>query len=158
MQQLSLFFINIVRVIDVVIVPVIFSVAFVVFLWGVFRYFIAGAGDEEKRKEGRKFITWSIIGFFLMFAVWGIVNLLINSLGFDTRTRPVLPLFGGKGGKEGYDAGYVTDGYGNTVSIDSIPPIGATAGTCGFLGISAISLCPTYYDCVDNVCTNRDGD
>lgn len=155
MQQLSLFFINIVRIIDVVIVPVIFSVAFVVFLWGVFRYFIAGAGDEEKRKEGRKFITWSIIGFFLMFAIWGIVNLLINSLGFDTRTRPQLPLFGGNDGGAGYGAGY---GSGQGTTGTGIPPVGATAGRCGFLGISALSLCPTYFDCVDNVCTNRDGD
>ena len=155
MQQLSLFFINIVKIIDAVIVPVIFSVAFVVFLWGVFRYFIAGAGDEEKRKEGRKFITWSIIGFLLMFAIWGIVNLLINSLGFDTKTRPVLPLFGGK------DGGAYATGYGTTAQGTigtGIPPIGATAGSCGLLGVSALGMCPTYYDCVDNVCTNVDGD
>jgi|GEM_PF-2430066 len=158
MQQLSLFFINIVKIIDVVIVPVIFSVAFVVFLWGVFRYFIAGAGDEEKRKEGRTFITWGIIGFFLMFAVWGIVNLLINSLGFDTKTRPMLPLFGSGGGAAGeqYAQGYAVQSQG-TIGA-GIPPIGATAGSCGVMGVSALGLCPQYFDCVNNVCTNRDGD
>lgn len=79
---------------DAYLVPLIFAVAFIVFLWGVFQYFIFGAADEEKRKEGRNFIMYALIGFVLMFSIWGIVNLLYHSLGFDTGVRPDTPKFG----------------------------------------------------------------
>ncbi len=154
MPQLATFFINLIRIIDTVVVPLIFSVAFIVFIWGVFRYFIAGAGDEEKRKEGRNFITWGLIGFFLMFAVWGIVNLLINSLGFDTRTRPVLPLFGGGG--SGAGAGQYSQAYNQTGQLagqgDTVNYNGQlvhSQGACSFLNLYQ---CPDTYQCRQGTC------
>lgn len=75
------------------IVPLIFAVAFIVFLWGIFQYFIAGAGNEEKREQGRTFIMYGLIGFVVMLSIWGIVNLFYHSLGFDSQTRPNLPTF-----------------------------------------------------------------
>lgn len=90
--------------IDRFLVPLIFAIAFVVFLWGIYEYFILGGADEEKRKEGRKLALTGIIGFVIMIAVWGLVGLLVNSLGFDTRGRPPLPTFGGPGGY-GYGGG-----------------------------------------------------
>lgn len=84
--------------IDRFLVPLIFAIAFVVFLWGIYQYFILGGANEEKRKEGQKLAFAGIIGFVIMIAVWGIVGLLVNSLGFDTRGRPPLPTFGGAGG------------------------------------------------------------
>jgi len=95
MEPLAQFFFSILTFIEAALVPLIFSLAFIFFLWGVFRYFITGANDEEKRKEGKSFVLWSLIGLVLMFSLWGIVNLLVNSLGFDTRSRPDLPVFGG---------------------------------------------------------------
>ena len=94
MDAIAVFLLNIIGIINSVLVPLVFSLAFLLFLWGVFQYFISGATNEEKRDEGKKFVMWGIIGFVLMFSIWGIVNLIINSLGFDTRTRPQLPLFG----------------------------------------------------------------
>jgi hypothetical protein len=80
--------------VDKYIVPLIFALAFIVFLWGVFVYFIAGGGNDEKRKEGRMFILYGIIGFVIMVSIWGIVNLITGSIKFDSKTRPELPLFG----------------------------------------------------------------
>ena len=76
------------------IVPLIFAIAFIVFLWGVYQYFIAGGADEEKRKQGRQFIIYGLLGFVLMFAVWGIVNIILNTFGFNGAQRPCLPTFG----------------------------------------------------------------
>ncbi|MBA3789422.1 hypothetical protein H0X32_03470 [Patescibacteria group bacterium] len=75
------------------VVPVIFAVAFVVFLIGIYRYFIAGGGSDEKVKEGRQFLLWSIIGFVVMFSVWGIINIFVGTFGFNNSTRPPIPTF-----------------------------------------------------------------
>lgn len=80
--------------IDNFLVPLIFAIAFIVFLWGMYTYFILGGANEEKRKEGQKLAVSGIIGFVIMIAVWGIVILLLNSLGFNSLSRPRLPTFG----------------------------------------------------------------
>lgn len=76
------------------IVPVIFAVAFVVFILGIYRFFIYHGGNSEKVAEGRKFVVWSILGFILMFSIWGLINIFMNTLGFSSSTRPAFPTFG----------------------------------------------------------------
>ena len=95
MEQISRFiWQNIIGFIDMVLVPLIFSITFIVFIWGIFQYFVAGGADEEKRKQGRQLALWGIIGFAIMLSVWGLVQLLVSSLGFQNQTRPNLPTFG----------------------------------------------------------------
>ena len=86
---------EILNFVDGTLVPVIFAIAFIVFIWGVFTYFIAGGANEEKQKEGKKFIFYALIGFVLMISLWGIVNLLVGTLGFERQSRPCLPTFSG---------------------------------------------------------------
>jgi len=38
-------------------------------------------------------MLWGIIGLVVMVAAWGIVNLVVNTLGLDTTTVPSLPTF-----------------------------------------------------------------
>jgi NADH:ubiquinone oxidoreductase subunit 2 (subunit N) len=71
-------------IINRVLVPLIFALAFVVFLWGVFQYFIAGASDEEKRESGKSLMIYGLIGFFVMVSVWGLVNLLVGTFPLET--------------------------------------------------------------------------
>ena len=86
------------------VVGLIFAIAFVMFLWGVFRYFIAGGDSDENHTEGRQFILYAIIGFVLMASIWGIVNLLQASTGIDGGTEPSLPTIttGSGGGNNGF--------------------------------------------------------
>ncbi len=79
--------------INFVLVPLLFAVAFVVFIYGIFNYFIAGGANEEKRDQGKQLAIWGIIGFFVMVSVWGLVNVLIGTFGLDSRTPPELPTF-----------------------------------------------------------------
>lgn len=81
--------------IDDTIVPAIFAIAFIIFIWGIFTYFIAGGANEEKRAEGKQLAFWGLIGFFVMFSVWGLVNILVGTLGPDTGARPCVPQFSG---------------------------------------------------------------
>jgi hypothetical protein len=84
---------DIILLIDYVLVPLVFSIAFIVFLWGIFNFFIAGGADEEKREKGKQFMVWGFIGFFVMVSVWGIVNLMVGTFGFGGQQRPDIPTF-----------------------------------------------------------------
>ena len=60
--------------------------AFVLFLWGVFE-FIAHAGDEGKREEGRRAILWGIIGLVIIFGAYGIINLALGTFSIAPITK-----------------------------------------------------------------------
>jgi uncharacterized membrane protein len=70
-------------------VPLIVSLAVVVFLWGVLKYVIAGSNKDGK-EEGRKFMIWGLIGLVVMVSVWGLVALVKNTF-FESSTSPVNP-------------------------------------------------------------------
>ncbi|MDE1919745.1 MAG: hypothetical protein KGH56_03575 [Patescibacteria group bacterium] len=72
---------NILSVVNYILVPVLFAVAFLTFLWGVYNYFILGAADADKQKEGRQFVLWGVIGFVAIVSVWGLVAIAIITLG-----------------------------------------------------------------------------
>ena len=59
----------------------IYAIAFIVFLFGVFKYFfVSGANAEEGRQKGKQLMLWGIIALAVMFAVWGIVKLFLSIL------------------------------------------------------------------------------
>jgi hypothetical protein len=51
------------------------SLALLIFIIGVVR-FIATAGDEKGRAEGRQLMLWGTIALFVMVAVWGLVAII----------------------------------------------------------------------------------
>jgi predicted cobalt transporter CbtA len=57
-----------------------FIIAFVIFIWGVFQ-FIAGAGDVTKRQLGKDHMLWGLVGFLIMFGVYGLITILANTIG-----------------------------------------------------------------------------
>ena len=62
-------------------IPLIFALAFGVFIWGIVNYFFLNANDEKARASGKQFALWGIVGIALLFSVWGLVNLLLSTLG-----------------------------------------------------------------------------
>ena len=68
-------------VINGVLVPLILAIAFIAFIWGVFRFFIAS--NEETKDKGRDLMVYGLIGFVVIISVWGIVNLLVNTFSLD---------------------------------------------------------------------------
>lgn len=73
-----------------VLIPFIFTLAFLFFLVNAVRYFIIGGGNETERDKARRFALWGILAFVLMVSIWGIANLLTSGFGID-RTVPVCP-------------------------------------------------------------------
>lgn len=63
-------------------IALLFALALVFFLYGVVE-FIASPADEDKRSKGKKHMLWGLIGMFIMFAVWGIIGILIRTFGIE---------------------------------------------------------------------------
>lgn len=82
-----------ISIIDRVIVPFIFALAFLAFIWGVAQAFIFNVENSEKRENGKKYVFAAIIGFFLMISIWGITRVLVNTFRFDAQNRPTIPHF-----------------------------------------------------------------
>lgn len=70
-------------IIQGVLVPLVFTIAFIVFIWGVFKYFIAGTEDAEAKQRAQHLMLYGIVGFFVMVSVWGLVGVLLNSFKLD---------------------------------------------------------------------------
>lgn len=84
---------GIVTFINSFVIPFIFAIAFIVFIWGIFMYFIAGGANEEQRDKGKQLVFWGIIGFVVMMTMWGIVNLLVASTNLKEKNNVDLPTF-----------------------------------------------------------------
>ena len=73
-------------------IGLLLGIATLVFLVGVIQYVIAG-GDEKKTAAAKTYMLWGIIGLVVMVAAWGIVNLVVDTLGLDTTSIPPVPSF-----------------------------------------------------------------
>lgn len=65
------------------VVPLLFTLATVGFIWGIIQYFL-NPDNEEKRKAGKSFMIWGLIALFVMISMWGIVGVLSNTFGIKT--------------------------------------------------------------------------
>ena len=64
------------RLIELVI-PILIGLALLIFIWGVFKYFISN--NAKDKKDGMTFIIWGLISLFVMVSIWGMVRLLQQS-------------------------------------------------------------------------------
>jgi len=58
----------------------LFALAVVYFIYGLIRYLL-NPDNEEIRKGSRQHMLWGIIGMFIMISVFGILSLIMNTLG-----------------------------------------------------------------------------
>jgi len=66
-----------------VLIPFILGIGFLVFVWGMFRYFIAGGANDEAKEQGKSLMVYATLGFVLIIVFWGIVNLVATSTGLS---------------------------------------------------------------------------
>lgn len=74
---------EILQFINDTLIPFIIGIGFLVFVYGMFKYFIVGGADEDKQKEGKNLMIYATLGFVLIVVFWGVVNLLASSTGFE---------------------------------------------------------------------------
>ena len=79
-------------VINLYLVPLIFTLCVLVFLWGVAKAYVISGGNEGERKKGHQLIMWAVIGFAVMLSIWGLVNVALEIFGLTPGgTSPATP-------------------------------------------------------------------
>ncbi|MEK7118813.1 MAG: hypothetical protein AAB869_04335 [Patescibacteria group bacterium] len=76
-------------------IPLLISVAILVFFWGLVKY-IANASDEAAKESGKTLMVWGMIAIFVMVAFWGIIGYVQQSTGLSgnitTGNAPIVNL------------------------------------------------------------------
>jgi hypothetical protein len=65
------------------VIPLLFSLIFLVFLWGLVQYFFIKREDPKSRAEGLQFMLWGIIGMAVVVSMWGLTKMLLSSFGIN---------------------------------------------------------------------------
>ena len=69
------------------VIPLIFALAVVLFVWGVVQ-FVINSDEEAKKEKGKQFMIWGIIALTVMVSVWGLVGILANTFDINTGFIP----------------------------------------------------------------------
>lgn len=67
-------------------VPLVMTLAFLFFVWGMFKFFIAGGDNEEEREKGKNLMIYATLGFVMIVIIYGLVNFLASSIGLEGET------------------------------------------------------------------------
>ncbi|MDO8514657.1 MAG: hypothetical protein Q7S50_03885, partial [bacterium] len=130
--------------INYILVPVLMAVAFIVFLFGVYKYFIQGAADEKSRTDGRQFTLWGVVGFVVILSLWGIVNIFMSTLGLSVGQAPAYPTIGNVGGVSSTGAN----------SIFRNPPGSTTGAGSVTITPAQVASLTQQYNSMQGVCSS----
>ncbi len=72
------------------ILALLMGLAVVMFVFYVIKYFMQPA---ENRTEAWQYVLWSLIGFFIIFSMWGLVSLITNTFNLGQNTPSVSSIF-----------------------------------------------------------------
>ena len=64
-----------------------FTVALLVFFWGIFQ-FINSETADAKRDEGKRKIFYGLLGMFIMISAFGLIRLILNTFGVNPPSYP----------------------------------------------------------------------
>ncbi len=80
---------EVIAILNTYVIPFIIGLGVIYFLWGLLGY-IRKAGDEKEREAAKHQMIYGIIILFVMTAVWGLVNVLTDTLDLK-KAIPNLP-------------------------------------------------------------------
>ncbi len=115
---------NILKFVDGVVIPFIIGIGFLVFVWGMFKFFIVGGSNDDAKEQGKSLMIYATLGFVLIIVFWGIVNLLAYSTGLeDGSIKDLVPKtnvsLDGTAGTSGSGTGGSGSGTGDSGTGDS---------------------------------------
>lgn len=83
--------VNILSFTNSILIPFIIGIGFLFFVWGMFKYFILGGANDEKKEQGKSLMIYATIGFVLIIIFYGVVNLLSTSTGLEGESLKNVP-------------------------------------------------------------------
>lgn len=90
MYSLQEFVISIGLFINNVLLPLLFGLALLFFIWNAFRLLILKGQESDAREHAKNLMLYSIGAFVFLVSIWGLVNMLVYGLGigFDDYVVP----------------------------------------------------------------------
>lgn len=142
---------NLACIIDIVIgylnqiLVLLIGLAVVMFVWYVIQYFIKADTDREKAAP---YVMWSLIGFFVILSLWGLVNIIQNTFGLNNERNQPASWTSFKGLFPA--GGSTSNGAGSNVTATS--PFGSNVTATSPQGSNVTATSPT------NSSTRNEGD
>lgn len=69
------------------VIYLLFAVALLIFIKGLVE-FLANRDNATERQKGKMHMIWGVIGLFIMFAAFTIINLITNTFHLDPAMIP----------------------------------------------------------------------
>lgn len=89
MNSIQDYLLALMSLIQSTIIPFLFGLALLFFVWNAFRYLILGGAEKDAREKAKNLMLYSVGAFVLMVSIWGIVNLIVRGLGLEGDDAPV---------------------------------------------------------------------
>ena len=80
--------VNILNFANNTLIPFIIGIGFLVFVWGMFQFFIAGGANDDAKEKGKSLMIYATLGFVLIIVFWGVINLVASSTGLQGGNAP----------------------------------------------------------------------
>lgn len=81
-ESVDQFIFNVNKLIINPLILLLFALALLFFLYGVFE-FISNLDNEEKKTKGKSHMMWGVIGITIMMSVFTLMNIVLNTLNID---------------------------------------------------------------------------
>lgn len=75
------------------IIMLLFAVAVLIFLYGVFEY-MRNSDSEDGRTQGQRHMLSGVFGLFIMISVFGIIHFILNTIGVSSQDTGVDQIIG----------------------------------------------------------------
>lgn len=63
------------------ILTLLVALSVIYFVWGL-AVFISRTNEDTERQKARQHMLWGIIGLFIIFSVWGIMNIIMDTVNY----------------------------------------------------------------------------
>ena len=71
-----------------VLIPFLLGFAFLFFVFNAFRFFVVNGGNEDGQKNAKNLAIYGVLAFVILIVFWGVVNLLVSSIGLNGKNTP----------------------------------------------------------------------
>jgi len=78
-ESMDQFIMNVNKMIINPIIILLFALATIFFLYGVFE-FISNLDNEEAKTKGKSHMIWGVVGITIMISVFTLMNIILNTL------------------------------------------------------------------------------